>query len=62
MINSINDEEVMSARTLGTCRKISETTTLATCIYNPKQWSTRLHPPTKDPRPHPQLPHPPDPG
>jgi hypothetical protein len=36
MPNPINDEEVMSVRTLGTCRKILETTTLATSFHNPK--------------------------
>jgi hypothetical protein len=51
--NPINDEEVMIAGTPGTCRTISETATLATSFYNPKQWSTRLHPLTKDPKSHP---------
>jgi hypothetical protein len=61
--NVISDKEVMSAGTPGTCRKkISEAATLATSFHNPKQWSARLHPFTKDPRSHPQLPHPPDPG
>jgi hypothetical protein len=31
--NPINDEEVMSAGTPGTCRKISETATLATSFF-----------------------------
>jgi hypothetical protein len=43
-------------------KKISEAATLATSFHNPKQWSARLHPFTKDPRSHPQLPHPPDSG
>jgi hypothetical protein len=34
--NPINDEEVMSAGTPDTCRKISEMTTLATSFHNPK--------------------------
>jgi hypothetical protein len=58
----INDEEVLGAGTPGTCRKILEMATLATSFHNPKQWSTRLHPLKKDPRSHPQLPQPPDPG
>jgi hypothetical protein len=62
MPNPIDDEEVMSAGTPDTCRKISETVTLATSFHNPKQWSTKLHPFTKYLRSHPQLPHPPDPG
>jgi hypothetical protein len=52
----------MSARTQSTCRKILETTTLATSFHNPYQWSTRLHPLTKEPRSHPQSPHSLDPS
>jgi hypothetical protein len=59
----MGDEEVRSAGTLGICReKKLESVTLATSFHNPKWWSARLHPLTKDPRSHPQLPHPLDPG